>query len=201
MDKTAVTEFPIHELIARRWSPRAFSERPVEEQKLASLLEAARWAPSCYNEQPWRFFVATRDEPERHARLASCLVPGNRVWAEKAWVLALSVARLAFERTGKPNRHALHDVGLAVGGLLVQAEALGLATHQMAGFDGAKARELLWIPDGYEPVAMIAIGYRGEPELLPEELREREIAPRVRKSLEEIVFGERWDAARTPRAT
>jgi nitroreductase len=190
--KTAATRFPIEALLAERWSPRAFQQRAVEQEKLGSLLEAARLAPSCFNDQPWSFFVATRDERERFERLASCLVETNRAWAEKAPVLMLSVARKTFRQNGKPNRHAGHDVGLAVGGMLVQAQALGLSVHQMAGFDAQRARELLGIPDDHEPMAMTAVGYRGEPDALPDKLRERELAPRERRPLAEIAFGARF---------
>jgi len=192
MEKPAQTGFPIHELLRRRWSPRAFSDRPVEPQKLRSLLEAARWAPSSYNEQPWAYLVATREDPEEHARMLSVLVEGNMAWAQRAPVLMLSLARLHFERNGKPNRHAFHDVGLATAQLVTQATALGLVVHQMAGFHAEKARELFGIPEDWEPVAAIALGYPGEPESLPESLRQREFAPRTRKPLEQFIFTGRW---------
>lgn len=192
MEKPAETAVAIHDLIRRRWSPRAFADRAVEPEKLKSLLEAARWAPSCYNEQPWSFFVATRDEPEEFERLKSCLVEGNAAWAQHAPVLMLSVARLAFARNDKPNRHALHDVGLAAENLVLQATDMGLAVHQMAGFHGDRAREVFAIPDGYEPVAMMAAGYPGEPDQLPDALRHRELSPRSRKPLGEFVFTGKW---------
>lgn len=189
MNKRATTRYPIHDLHAERWSPRAFSARPVDHELLGSLFEAARWAPSCFNEQPWRFFVATQEEPERFALLRGLLVPANETWASHAPVLALSVAKLDFTRDEKPNRHAYHDVGLAVGALVSQAHAHGLYMHQMGGFDVERARTELAIPPGYDPVAMMAIGYLGDPEDLPEDLREREHAPRQRKPLGQLVFG------------
>jgi len=192
MQKAAKTEFPIHDLIRLRWSPRAFSDRPVEPEKLRSLLEAARWAPSSYNEQPWAFLVATRDDPEGFARLLSVLVVGNITWAQHAPVLMLSVAKLNFEQNGKPNRHAFHDVGQATANLIVQATAMGLYAHQMAGFHVEKAREVFAIPEGWEPVAAIALGYPGDPDSLPAPLRDREFAPRTRKPLKEFVFAGRW---------
>jgi nitroreductase len=164
----------------------------VDAATLLSLLEAARWAPSSFNEQPWSFIVGTRDEPEVYNRLVSCLVEFNARWAARAPVLMLSVARLAFERNGDPNRHAFHDVGMAAENLMIQATALGLVVHQMAGFDVEKAREVFGIPQGYEPCAMIALGYLGDRESLPESLRQREEAPRVRKPISEFVFGARW---------
>jgi nitroreductase len=182
----------LKDLLARRRSPYAFSPRPVEPERLRALLEAARSAPSSYNEQPWRFIVATRDDPEAFERLLSVLVDGNRQWAKNAPVLTISVAKLDFSN-GSPNRHAFHDVGQAAAYLTVQATALGLAVHQMGGFDAQRTRELLRIPEGYEPVAAIALGYPGDPEDLPEPLRSRQNGPRSRKPLEELVFAGDWD--------
>ena len=192
MQKLAETRYPIHELLRERWSPRAFADRMVEPEKLRSLLEAARWAPSSFNEQPWSFIVATKEHPGEYERLLSCLVEGNIRWAQHAPVLMLSVAKLAFERNQKPNRHAFHDVGLAVENMVIQATALGLAVHQMAGFHVDKARELFSIPDGHEPVAALVLGFPGDPAGLPEDLRERERAPRTRKPLESFVFSGQW---------
>jgi nitroreductase len=192
MEKPAETQYPIHELLKRRWSPRAFSNRIVEPDTLRSLLEAARWAPSSYNEQPWSFIVATKQDPAEFARLLSCLVEGNIQWAQHAPVLMVSVARLSFEEDGKPNRHAFHDVGQAAANLTVQATALGLFVHQMAGILPDKVRALYGVPEQYEPVAAIALGYPGDPQSLPERLRNRELAPRERKPLTEFVFTGRW---------
>jgi nitroreductase len=194
MEKPAQTAYPIEELLRRRWSPRAFADRPVEPAKLASMFEAARWSASCFNEQPWRFIVATRDNAAEFARLLSCLVEGNQVWASRAPVLMVSVARLNFVQTGKPNRHAIHDVGLATAQMILQALAMGVFMHPMAGFYPDKARELYGVPEGYEPVAAIAAGYPGDPATLPESLRQRELAPRVRKPQEEFVFHGRFGA-------
>ena len=192
MEKPAQTQFPIHELLGKRWSPRAYDERPVEREKLQSLFEAARWAPSSNNEQPWRFVVAIKEDQTEYARLLACLVEGNRKWASRAPVLILSVASLNFEDDSKPNRHAFHDTGMAVENLVLQATALGLAAHQMAGFDVEKARADLKIPSGYEPVAMIAVGYPGDPASLPDRLRERELQPRSRQPISEWTFSGQW---------
>ncbi|NIR48805.1 nitroreductase family protein [candidate division KSB1 bacterium] len=193
MNKEANTNYPVVDLIKKRWSPRAFSERMVEEEKLLSLLEAARWAPSSFNEQPWRFIVATRDNQAEFEKLLGCLVEGNLKWAKDAPVLMLTIAKLRFSRNDKPNRHAFHDVGLAVGNLVIQATALGLFVHQMAGIHVDKARETYTIPEGYEPVAGIAIGYHGEPESLPEKYQKSEEAERTRKPLSELVFAGGWE--------
>ncbi|MGC4095996.1 MAG: nitroreductase family protein [Nitrospira sp.] len=193
MEKPAKTEFKIHDLLARRWSPRAFDERPVEADTLLTLFEAARWAPSSNNEQPWRFIVANKSQQATDwNRLFDCLVEGNRKWAVRAPVLILSVASMNFEDDGMPNRHAFHDTGLAAENLVLQATASGLVAHQMAGFDIEKARAEFHIPTGYEPVAMIAAGYPGDPTVLSERLRERELQTRSRRPISESVFSGRW---------
>ena len=193
--KTAQTAYPIHELLAERWSPLSFQERALTSEELGSLLEAARWAASCFNEQPWSFLAASRSDAEGFERLASCIVPANRTWADGAGALMLSVAKLEFARNGKPNAHAWHDVGLAVGNLSAQAQSMGLAVHQMGGFDAEVARERCGIPAGHAPVAMIAIGAPGRIEDLPSELHEREAAPRARQALSEMAYGSRFGEA------
>jgi nitroreductase len=192
MEKLAQTDYPIDEILKRRWSPRAFSDRMVEPEKLQSLFEAARWAPSSSNEQPWQFIVATKQAPEDHARLLSCLVEGNQQWARLAPVLMVSVAKLNFDKTGKPNRHAFHDVGLAVGSMLVEATALDLCVHQMAGFSPEKVREIYRVPDGFEPVAAIAVGYGADVEDIPEAFRQAELGPRSRRPIQSFVFQGQW---------
>ena len=189
MEKPTITEIPLIESISRRWSPRAFATTPVSQDRLRQLLEAARWAPSCYNAQPWTFIVGTQNNPETFRKLSKCLVPVNQAWAAKAPVLMLALAELNFAHNGKPNHHAAHDVGLALGNLLNQATILGLQVHLMAGFSGDTARELFAVPDTHDPVTMLALGYPGDPESLPDTLREKELAPRTRKSLDEIAFG------------
>lgn len=193
LDKTAQTPDPVLELVRQRWSPLAFSEQPVPPDQLRTLLEAAQWAASSYNEQPWSFIVASKDDPVAFDRLLGCLAAGNQEWAKTAPVLMLSVAKLYFERNGTENRHAFHDVGAAAATLALQATALGLFIHQMAGFDVAQARELYGIPAGYEPVAAIALGYLGDPQMLSERLLQRELAPRTRKPLESFVFSQHWN--------
>lgn len=190
--KQAETSVPIHEILRERWSPRAFDPKPVEPEKLRSLFEAARWAPSSFNAQPWYFIVATKQDATNFDKLLESFVEGNRAWARNAPVVALSVAALNFEHNGAPNRHALHDVGQASANLALQAAALGLQIHQMAGILPEKARELFSIPEGYEAVAGIALGYPGNPESLPENMRQREVSPRVRKPLASFVFSGNW---------
>ena len=194
MDKKATTDQPILPLLADRWSPIAFAPRPIPDETLTSLLEAARWAPSCFNDQPWFFLVARRQNTDEFERMLECLVEGNRVWARNASVLMITAARTTFQRNLKPNRFAGHDLGLAVGGLLVQASEMDLAVHQMGGFDPAKARESYGIPEGFEPMTAIAIGYRDDPSTLSDEMRKREMAPRERKPLSSFVFSGSWDS-------
>ncbi|MBV8887105.1 MAG: nitroreductase family protein [Chroococcidiopsidaceae cyanobacterium CP_BM_RX_35] len=193
MDKAAQTQYPIHDLLRQRWSPLAFSDRMVESEKLHSVLEAASWAASSYNEQPWSYIVATKDNEAEFARLLGCLAEGNQEWARNAPILMLSVAKLNFEYNGVENRHAFHDVGAASTTLAIQAAALGLFIHQMAGFDVPKAKGIYSIPEDYEPVAAIALGYFGDPQTLSERLQQRENAPRTRKPLEEFVFSGSWN--------
>jgi nitroreductase len=192
MSKTAVTDQPIHSLLASRWSPYAYADRSVDPADLRSLFEAARWAPSSYNEQPWSYVVAVREDRDGFERLLSCLVEANQAWARQAPVLALGITRERFSRNDKPNAAARHDLGLAAGNLLVEATSRGLSVHQMIGILPDRARELYRIPDHSSALTALAIGYLGAPERLPEGLRERDRAPRTRKPLREFVFAERY---------
>ncbi|MCG6138424.1 MAG: nitroreductase family protein [Nostoc sp. LLA-1] len=160
-EKLTQTEHPVHDFIRSRWSPRAFADQPVEQDKLLSLLEAARWAPSSYNHQPWSFIVATKDNPTEYNRLLSTLVEFNQGWAKNAPVLIIAVAQ-TINNDGKNNRHAFHDVGLAIENLIFQATALGLYVHQIAGFNVDIARKEYQIPDGYEPATALTVGYIGD---------------------------------------
>jgi nitroreductase len=185
----------VQELLEQRFSPYAFSSRPVEPEKLRKLFEAARSAPSSYNEQPWRFVVARREDSAAFERLLETLVAPNRQWARQAPVLVLSVAKVNFTHSGHPNRHALYDVGQATAYLTFQATELGLYLHQMAGFDAANARQLLDIPEGYEPTAMMALGHLGDPESIGEGLRQQDRARRPRKPLDSLIFDGTWGKA------
>jgi nitroreductase len=190
--KLAALDNPVHDLIARRWSPYSFSEQPVAAEELRSLFEAVRWAPSANNEQPWSYIVATKERPSEFQALLSCLVEGNQAWAKAAPVLALGVARLRFKRNDRPNRTALHDLGLAAGNLCLEATARGLMVHQMAGILPDRARDLYAIPEEAEAVTGIAIGYRASPDRLPEKLQQRELSARSRNPLCEFVFSGAW---------
>lgn len=188
--KRASTDFPVYPLIQKRWSPRAFADRPVEPEKLLSLLEAARWAPSSGNGQPWHFLLGVKGT-SAHTALVEIIKEGNLPWAAQAPVLMLTVANMTTS-SGRLNTHAFYDVGLAVMNLTLQATALDLYVHQMGGFYPDKARERFAIPEGFEPVTALAIGYLGDPEMLDQKNREREQSPRSRRPLSEFVFEGRW---------
>jgi nitroreductase len=191
--KHAKPDHAINELIAWRWSPYGFSDRPVSDDDLRSLFEAARWAPSSYNEQPWRYIVATKADATEYARLLSCLIDPNQGWAKNAPVLALGCTHLTFTKSGKPNGVAVHDLGLASGSLTIEATARGLFVHQMAGIHPDKARELYHIPEGVQPLTGLAIGYAADPATLPDPIRERDTSPRSRRLLSEFVFAGDWE--------
>lgn len=188
MDKPAPTRHPVHPFVVSRWSPRALSPAPIDEEVLRSLFEAARWAPSAYNEQPWSWIVATHDEPGEHAKLLSCLVESNQIWAERAPILAIAIARDSFAKNGKPNAHAGHDVGQASAWLTVEATARGLVVHQMAGILPDKIRELYGVPEGWTPLTAIGIARHGDIALLPDRMQGMERAPRERRPLAGSVF-------------
>ena len=190
--KQAATDHPILKLLAERWSPCGFEDRPVSEADLRSLFEAARWAASSYNEQPWNYLVAARENATEFGRLLSCLVEANQVWAKAAPVLVLGVVSLRFARNQKDNRAAVHDLGLAAGNLVVEATARGLSVHQMIGILPDKAREVYQIPEHFEAWTAMAIGYKADPAKLPDALKERDLAPRQRKPLSKFVFMGQW---------
>jgi nitroreductase len=187
--KQSKPDHPIHELLAARWSPYAFADKPVSDADLRSLFEAARWAASSYNEQPWRYIVATKANGEEFTRLHSCLVEGNQPWTKNAPVLAIGCTSMNFTHNGKPNAAAQHDLGLASAGLTLEATARGLFVHQMIGILPDRAREVYKIPDGILPLTGIAIGYVTSPDILPEGYKQRDLAPRTRRPLAEFVFG------------
>jgi len=191
--KVAETEYPVIDLLKNRWSPRAFSSDPIEEEKIISLFEAARWAPSCFNDQPWSFIIFKNENREEFEKIIEILSPRNQLWAKNAPLIMLSVARINFERNGKLNRHAFHDVGSAVTNLTLQATAMDLYVHQMAGFDAEKAKVLFNIPEGFEPVAAIAIGYYGNQDDLSEEFIKSENSKRNRRPIDDFVYVGEWN--------
>jgi nitroreductase len=192
MDKAAPADHPIHEIIRDRWSPRAFGEEGITRPALLSLFEAARWAPSAYNDQPWYFMIAMKEDRKEFERMLGCLVDANQAWARDAAMLAIAVARLNYGHNGKPYRHAHYDTGQAVMSMVLQATALGIRAHQMAGFDPEEARETYGIPEGHEALTAIALGYPGDTDRLPDKLRQSELAERTRRPLTETLFTGAW---------
>ncbi len=186
--KTAPTEHAVHPLLRARWSPRAFTPQPLTDDELATILEAATWAPSASNEQPWLFVYAHRHDEAAFQRLLDCLVPANQAWAKDAAVLVMSLARTTMAGTGKPNKYAWHDVGAATTSALLQATALGLHGHVMAGFEAEKARTAFALPQEIDVVNFTALGHIGSPEQLEEPYRSREHTERKRKPLAEVTF-------------
>jgi nitroreductase len=177
----------VDDLIRRRWSPRTYADKDIPAAELKKLFEAARWAASSSNEQPWRFLVGRRGD-ETYQKIFNALVEFNQSWAKSAPVLVLSVAKMVFTNNGKPNAYGMHDTGAASATLALQATAIGLHTHSMAGFDREQLRASFAIPSDYEIGAVTAIGYFGDPARLPEHLQKMEVSPRQRKPLEELVF-------------
>jgi nitroreductase len=191
-NKSAFTSHPIHELLIERWSPYAFEDRLVSEADLCSLFEAVRWSASSYNAQPWSYLVATKENPEQFQQLLSCLVEPNQAWAKNAPVLALGITSHKFSFNNEDNHSAIHDLGLANSNLALEATARGLSVHQMIGILPDQARDLFEIPQDSEAFVGIAIGYAGDPNSLPEALKERDRAVRQRKPLDQFIFSGKW---------
>lgn len=193
--KPAETRFPIHPLLRDRWSPRAFDGRPVEIEKVQSLFEAARWSASCFNGQPWRFIVGLKQQPEAFAQVLRCLNESNQRWAQHAGVLILAVTQRTFDADDTPNLHAHYDLGLSVQNMVVQATSMGLHVRQMAGILPEVARETYKVPDHYDIMSGIAVGYQGDVEDLIERWQVRELEARHRKPLTDLVFTGEWGVA------
>ena len=189
--KQAATEYAIHPLLAKRWSPRAFSNQPIAPETVGSLFEAARWAASGGNGQPWFFIIASRENPEEFERLLACINPFNADWAKDAGLLGIAVAQTTRD-DGKPSPMAPFDLGLAMQNLSIQATEMDLHIHMMGGFSGEQARTTYAIPETHTPCCAFAVGYFGAPESLNERNLERELAPRSRKPLNGFVFGDTW---------
>ena len=186
------TDFPVHELIDKRWSPRAFSGRDIELKDVMTLFEAARWAASCNNQQPWNFIFALKSDKKFYGQLTECLMDGNKLWTQTAPMLILTVAKKTFDYKNKPNKYHYHDIGLAIGNLSIQAASMNLYAHQMAGFYPEKARKICNIPENFDPVSMIAVGYLGNPNTLPQKLYDTEISAQKRKQLKKFVYNGEW---------
>lgn len=184
----------VHELISKRWSPRAFDgTRAVEREKLLSCLEAARWAPSCFGDEPWRYIVCDRFENESAWQaLLACLSEKNQLWAKNAPVLMVSCADSEFRQNGNPNRWGQHDTGAASVSICLQATVLGLASHQMGGFDVDAVRRAFEVSERFMPMSVIAIGYAGNIQTLHEDFMSLETGERQRQPLSECFFAGKW---------
>jgi len=180
-------ESGVHELILSRWSPRAYSDKPVAAADLKKIFTAASWAASSSNEQPWRFLIGHQGD-ETYTRIFDALVEFNQSWAKAAPVLILTVAKTTSTKDGNNNGWAVHDTGAASATMCLQAIALGIHTHGMAGFDKDKVRASFELPAEYTAVAVWALGYLGDPATLPDSMQKMELAPRSRKPLDELVF-------------
>ncbi len=190
MRKPTNNDYPVNQFIKQRWSPRAFSEKPIGKERIYSLLEAARWAPSAYNEQPWRFIVGMKGDAT-YEKILKTLVEWNQQWAGGAPVLVLNLAKKTFTRGGKKNVMFKYDLGQAVAFMCLEAVNHGIYAHQMSGFDPAKAAELLQVPDDYQPVTVTAFGYYGKAENLSDDMYKSEVAKRERRPLNKTVsFGD-----------
>ncbi|MCS7003989.1 MAG: nitroreductase family protein [Cytophagales bacterium] len=184
--KIAKTQYPVLELLRSRWSARAFAETPISHENLMTLFEAAVWAPSSMNEQPWHFVYAHHHD-DVFAKFVDCLVEGNQAWAKNAAVLVLILAKTHHEKGNVPNKYAWYDVGAATTQMLIQAASMNIYGHIMGGFEPKKVYEHFKIPQGYEPVCFTALGYLADPATLSEPFYTREITPRTRKPLTEVV--------------
>lgn len=195
MKNPAITQVPINETIANRWSGRAYdATKAVSKTQILSLCEAARWAPSCFGDEPWRFIVWDKNTDEKAWQKAfDCLVPGNQEWVKNAPVLLLVCADTLFGHNQKPNRFAQYDTGAAAENLCLQAADLGLMAHQMGGFNVDATREAFAIPEQFTLMAMVAVGYAGDANQLSDDLKARELAARKRKSLADLFFDSAWN--------
>lgn len=194
-DKKAKTRTAINELIAERWSPRAFDpERAIDEDKIIALMEAARWSPSCFNEQPWRYiFCYKRSNEDAWQKALSCLTEKNQLWAKNAPLLILACAYNLFGHNSKQNRWAMYDTGAASENICLQATSMGMYAHQMGGFDIQLAMQQFSIPENVMPMAMIAAGYMGDLSKLDRVFVDSETGGRERKPLDQLFFNGSWN--------
>jgi nitroreductase len=195
MQKIATTQAPINEVIAHRWSGRAYdASKAVSNEQIISLCEAARWAPSCFGDEPWRFIVWNKNTNLASWQSAfDCLVPGNQEWVKNAPVLLLVCADTLFGHNQTPNRWAQYDTGAAAENLCLQAEDLGLMAHQMGGFNADAARSAFSIPEQFTLMAMVAVGYAADIKTVTGEALSRETTARKRKPLKELFFDSAWN--------
>lgn len=191
INKEAKTKYEILTLLKKRWSPRAFADKPVEEENLLLLLEAARWSPSASNLQPWIFFVGIKGD-EVYAKIMNVLVEFNQMWAPNAPVLILNCGKITVREENVPNGTWQYDVGQAVAHMSIQAMEEGIYVHQMSGFDALKAADLFALPENVRAASVSAVGYTGDPDMLHPRMQKSEIAERERKEMDTFVFSENF---------
>lgn len=195
MKKETKNQYPILDIIKERWSPRAFSPKSVEPEKIQSLMEAARWAPSSFNGQPWRFILGVKGQGDGYDKIQQGLVEFNQIWSQTAPLLIVALGRKNFAHSGEPNTAWQYDTGASVAFLTLQAMSMGLYMHQMGGFSKQKLIELLEIPADYEPLTVLAIGYMGSADVLPPDFQKMEMGERSRMPFNELVFDNKFGQA------
>lgn len=185
--KKAKPSQPINDLSLRRWSPRSFQLKEIEDEKLMSIFEAARWTASAFNEQPWRFIIGKKGD-ESFNKMMDTMVEFNQNWAKNASVLVLNIYKKTFSHNGTPNATATYDLGQAVSSYVLETVNQGLVAHQMSGFDAQKAHEAFNLGEDFNCLSITAIGYLDQPDALPEELFKVELQNRMRKPVDQLVF-------------
>ncbi len=190
MNRDAKPEHPIHELLIKRHSPYAFDPaQAVDADTVHALFEAARWTMSSYNAQPWRYIVGIKDNgTATWKKIHGCLVASNQPWAQNAPVLVLGLTKTTFDHNGQPNSAAEHDLGAASAFLTLEAVSRGLCVHQMIGIDPGKVLAAFAPGPDIKPLTALAIGYRGEPEHIPQAYAERDQNPRMRLMQSEFLL-------------
>ena len=191
MEKQAKTNHELHPELKKRWSPRAFSDKKVEKEKLQRIFEAARWSPSASNEQPWYFIVGEVGD-ETYKKIFDTLVEFNQLWVKTAPLVVLAIGKISSEKSGKENGWYKYDVGQAVAHLTFQATLEGLWVHQMGGYDAQKAGEVFEVPEGYEVVSAFTLGYMGDYKVLHPNLQKMEVADRERKNTDDFIFSNKF---------
>lgn len=189
MNKEAKSQYELHDLIKKRWSPRAFSNKKVEEKKVEEIIDAARWSASAFNEQPWRFIYGLKKDIIFNT-IYDSLLDGNKVWTKDAAFLIVMLYKENFSSNNKINNYAHHDIGLAAGALTYQALYNDIYIHNMAGFDKSSILASFDLPKDIKPLTIIAGGYLGEADILPENLKNIEISQRTRKSFNELILND-----------
>lgn len=193
MNKPAPTSLKLLEEIKNRWSPRAFSNKQVEQDKLERIFEAARWSASCFNEQPWRFLIGVKGQDDTWEKIFGTLAEGNQVWCESVPVLVMLITKKSFSHTNRVNKWAEYDLGQTAAYISIQAMTEGLYVHQMAGFDSALAQKSFSIPNDFEIKTIMAIGYYGDINDLPGDIQKSETGDRIRKDLKMIIYSGNWE--------